>query len=65
MDGIVDEVGLWSRALTIAEVTALYNAGAGLAYPFDGGGGTGATAGRPLVNAGLVNRGLVNGGLVN
>jgi hypothetical protein len=34
MNGSLDEVGLWSRALTPAEVTALYAAGAGLAYPF-------------------------------
>lgn len=34
MDGILDEVGVWSRALTAAEITELYNGGAGLAYPF-------------------------------
>jgi len=33
-DGILDEVGLWSRAITGAEVTTLYNGGAGLTYPF-------------------------------
>lgn len=33
-DGLIDEVGFWDRALTSAEVTELYNAGAGLAYPF-------------------------------
>jgi hypothetical protein len=32
-DGTIDELGLWSRALTDAEVTSLYNSGAGLAYP--------------------------------
>lgn len=32
-DGIIDEVGLWNRALTADEVTSLYNGGAGLAYP--------------------------------
>lgn len=32
--GKVDEVGVWSRALTSGEVTSLYNGGAGLAYPF-------------------------------
>lgn len=32
-NGIVDEAGLWSRALTSAEVTQLYNGGAGLPYP--------------------------------
>lgn len=35
-DGIVDEVGIWSRLLTPAERTALYNAGAGVTYPFTG-----------------------------
>src|SRR6267142_896903 len=29
-----DEVGVWSRELTSAEVTSLYNGGAGLQYPF-------------------------------
>lgn len=33
-DGMVDEVGIWSRALTSDEVTALYNGGSGLTYPF-------------------------------
>lgn len=33
LSGIVDEVGIWSRVLTSGEVTSLYNAGAGLAYP--------------------------------
>ena len=34
--GALDEVGLWNRALSAAEVTSLYNGGAGLAYPFTG-----------------------------
>lgn len=33
-NGLVDETGIWSRALTGAEITQLYNGGAGLAYPF-------------------------------
>lgn len=33
---IVDEVGVWSRALTSGEITSLYNGGAGLSYPFGG-----------------------------
>jgi hypothetical protein len=33
-DGIIDEVGVWTRALTAAEVTELYNSGNGLQYPF-------------------------------
>ena len=39
MDAVLDEVGIWSRELTSAEVTELYNGGAGLQYPFGGGGG--------------------------
>lgn len=38
-DGMIDEHGAWSRVLTSTEVTELYNAGAGLQYPFGGGGG--------------------------
>lgn len=34
LNGILDEVGVWSRKLTSAEVTSLYNSGSGLAYPF-------------------------------
>ncbi|NTW32248.1 MAG: LamG domain-containing protein [Bacteroidetes bacterium] len=30
----IDEVGIWSRVLTAAEVTQLYNSGNGLTYPF-------------------------------
>lgn len=32
MDGLIDEVGLWSRVLTAAERTFLYNAGNGRSY---------------------------------
>lgn len=32
--GLIDEMGLWDRALTSSEVSQLYNGGAGLAYPF-------------------------------
>ena len=35
--GWIDEVGLWKRALSSAEVGTLYNAGAGLQYPFSSG----------------------------
>lgn len=31
-DGLIDEVGIWSRELTSSDVTALYNSGSGLAY---------------------------------
>ncbi len=30
----IDEAGIWSRAITSGEVTTLYNAGAGISYPF-------------------------------
>jgi len=33
-NGYIDELGIWSRALSPTEVTALYNSGAGLQYPF-------------------------------
>lgn len=33
LNGQLDEVGVWTRDLNQNEVTALYNAGAGLAYP--------------------------------
>lgn len=33
-DGGIDDVACWSRTLTSAERSALYNGGAGLAYPF-------------------------------
>jgi len=34
LNGTLDEMGVWNRALSGAEVTALYNSGAGIAYPF-------------------------------
>ena len=34
-DGVIDEVGLWSKVLSATEITDLYNSGAGFAYPFD------------------------------
>lgn len=37
----VDEVGIWSRALSAGEVAELYNSGAGKTYPFSAGGGSG------------------------
>lgn len=33
-DGIIDEVGFWKRVLTSAEITELYNAGAGRDYAY-------------------------------
>lgn len=35
-NGMIDEVGIWSRALSSTEVSELYNGGAGLQYPFTG-----------------------------
>jgi hypothetical protein len=32
-NALIDEVGLWKRVLTPAEVTTLYNSGGGLTYP--------------------------------
>ena len=32
--GSIDEVGIWNRVLSAAEVTTLYNGGAGNQYPF-------------------------------
>jgi hypothetical protein len=37
VDGMMDEIGVWNRVLSGAEVTELYNGGAGLAYPFSAG----------------------------
>lgn len=34
VQGMMDEVGIWSRALTDDEITTLYNSGAGTFYPF-------------------------------
>ena len=34
LNGRVDELGVWARVLTGAEITELYNGGAGLSYPF-------------------------------
>lgn len=33
-NGLIDEVGIWSRALSSTEVSLVYNGGAGLQYPF-------------------------------
>lgn len=34
LNGNIDEVGIWTRVLSAAEITSLYNSGAGFAYPF-------------------------------
>ena len=35
-NGLIDEVGIWSRVLTADERAALYNSGDGVTYPFTG-----------------------------
>jgi hypothetical protein len=35
LDGKIDEVGVWDRALSQQEIISLYNAGAGKTYPFN------------------------------
>jgi hypothetical protein len=35
LDGIMDEIGVWSRVLSETEIYTLYNSGRGLQYPFD------------------------------
>jgi Tfp pilus assembly protein PilV len=34
INGIIDEVGIWNKALTLADITTLYNCGAGNSVPF-------------------------------
>ena len=34
VNAIIDEYGIWNRVLTAAEITELYNSGAGLTHPF-------------------------------
>lgn len=34
LSGLVDEVGIWTRAITATEASALYNSGLGFQYPF-------------------------------
>ena len=34
-NGRIDEIGVWNRVLNDAEITQLYNGGAGKAYPFN------------------------------
>jgi len=39
-DGLIDEVGIWTKELTSTEVSDLYNSGAGIPYDAGGGGGS-------------------------
>jgi len=41
LDGLMDEFGVWTRQLSDAEASFLYNAGNGIAYPFVAAGGKG------------------------
>lgn len=34
LNGMLDEIGIWSRALSPAEIALLYNEGSGIQYPF-------------------------------
>lgn len=34
MDGLLDEIGIWNKALSTTEITDLYNSGNGLTHPF-------------------------------
>jgi len=34
-NGVIDEVGFWTRALSQPEIQSLYNSGAGITYPFN------------------------------
>jgi hypothetical protein len=34
LDGVIDEVAIWTRALSSGEVASIYNSGNGLQYPF-------------------------------
>jgi len=44
-DGLIDEMGLWSKVLSSEEVTSLYNSGDGFTYPFSVGPTTPTTTG--------------------
>lgn len=51
MNGIVDQVAIWKRVLTGAEIAELYNGGSGLSYAAmsGGGGGGGVPVGSQLL----------------
>ena len=36
LNGYMDEIGIWTRRLSTSEISALYNSGSGLTYPFVG-----------------------------
>jgi hypothetical protein len=39
LNGQLDEMGMWSRALLPTEISALYNSGSAITYPFVGNAG--------------------------
>lgn len=55
-DGLIDEIGFWKRHLTDAEVTELYNSGAGRSYNYVTGGAA-TTRGRPFGQRGTAFNG--------
>jgi len=55
MKGRIDEIGMWKRALTDAEISDLYNSGSAVTYPFP----TGITLNSPGANE-LVTEGFFN-----
>lgn len=52
LEGMVDEVGYWTRELTSGERTELYNSGDGLSYDEFGGGGGGGNRRRRILIGG-------------
>jgi hypothetical protein len=63
LNGILDEMGFWSRELDSTEVTQLYNSGSGLTYPFVGWTGTilGISSPAKVIGVELANISKVNG----
>lgn len=59
-DGILDELGVWSRVLSSTEISSLYNSGSGLAYPFSGG-ATGLAHVKKLNGIAFANIKKING----
>ena len=51
LDGILDEVAIWSRTLTSGEVSELYNSGAGLSYADTAGNTTVSPAAQVLTSS--------------
>lgn len=45
--GVIDEISVWNRSITLEDMDDLYNSGSGLAYPYD-------AAPSPTVSANLV-----------